>query len=374
MDKSILSTPLDMCANIFFFPLAPIILFNKLHFSLLVQNKIFLFTKNFNLIGVIDIKDLKKIAMSGQFSLKLKFFPHPLNDENRVLLIKTLSTIQRDAIVMSILPEGSMYHQDINFKKKLLLQIFRERRWFFNEAFNKAETILRECNLLMHNDIYDLFKDFKRIISDSKNKHRAFFEFKSLVFISSIGLVQTVLQNLFYNIKKVKFDTGDIEEMYHHVLMNFRTHRDSIHVEKGRRRINHRKRSSNLLKKGSKSKTIKLKENRENSIKSNEEDSNNPLSNNLESETKSNISEEFMLKGRPRYNKGDLHSKTNYIKHKMASIEGDVLTKPLYDKIIFNVTIPKYFGKEQKVLEINNSGYFMIYKRGKVRPKFNIVY
>jgi len=42
------------------------------------------------------------------------------------------------------------------------------------------------------------------------------------------------------------------------------------------------------------------------------------------------------------------------------------LTKPLFDRIIFNVTIPKYFGRGEKILEINNSGFFTIYKKGTV--------
>jgi hypothetical protein len=44
-----------------------------------------------------------------------------------------------------------------------------------------------------------------------------------------------------------------------------------------------------------------------------------------------------------------------------------MMTKPIYDKIIFNISIPKYIGKEQKVLEVSSSGYFMIYKKGKVK-------
>jgi hypothetical protein len=44
-----------------------------------------------------------------------------------------------------------------------------------------------------------------------------------------------------------------------------------------------------------------------------------------------------------------------------------VLSRHVYDKIQFNVTIWKYLTREQKILEINNSGFFVIYKKGKLR-------
>jgi hypothetical protein len=98
-----------------------------------------------------------------------------------------------------------------------------------------------------------------------------------------------------------------------------------------------------------------------------------------------NIDELLISKSRPRHKINNLNSninsenkrsKTNYIKHPSQiqgiSAKGSVklgdlaVTRPNYDKISFKVTFPKYFGKDEKILEINNNGFFKIYKKGKV--------
>jgi hypothetical protein len=61
------------------------------------------------------------------------------------------------------------------------------------------------------------------------------------------------------------------------------------------------------------------------------------------------------------------HSKTTWHKPSHMNKGNLIFDKPNYNRVLFNVNFVKYFGKEEKVLEITNNGIFSIYNRkGKV--------
>jgi hypothetical protein len=81
----------------------------------------------------------------------------------------------------------------------------------------------------------------------------------------------------------------------------------------------------------------------------------------------------------------DKRSNTNYVRSKKSNLDGDsrtsidldkvVMSKPSFEKISFNIFIPKYFGgRETKTLEVSKNGNFVIYKKGKVIKFYYIPY
>lgn len=227
---------------------------------------------------------------------------------------------------------------------------------FLNQIVVKNQSFLRETGMLFYKNVYDLIeKGYK-----PEDNFSDFYKFKLIIFIfSNCGFIKNNFEIIFYNIKRIKFERHELEEMYSYMLMSFRTHRDSIYVEKRKRIKNIRQKSNGQIIKNN-SRPISVVESHMKTQDNND--------------TADSSSVESYIKSRPRnrINNLDRHSKTNYVKHKSVlkgSIENYIVTKPVYENIKFNILIPKYFGKEQKVLEVSSSGTYSIYRKGKVKFK-----
>jgi hypothetical protein len=371
----------NIYSTFLFLPISPVIIERKFYFGYLEGNKVHLYTvqKNFKLVASIPLDDLKKINYIGKYSLLLKFYTQLKNEENKIIIIKLLSTYQREVIVDIILPETTNDKIDLE-KKSVLYKIIGDNKNYLNEYRLRLIEKLKKSNLVYNNNIYDIlhpttYLNFSLHLK-TKYMNQHLFKVMLLVF-SETGLVKKVFKILFFNINYIKYDTSDIEEMYNEFLMNFRTHRDSISVEMNRRKENQRRSGTHIrlkeqeddavLRKSSKTSEKDSYSSEINSKTFSEGEKDSSINNSVDS-----IIEEFNQKVRPRHkNNVDMRSKSNYIKqfshrNSLNNSNSLVVGKAEFDKIIFNITIPKYFGKDHKILEINKNGFFMIYKKEKV--------
>ena len=168
--------------------------------------------------------------------------------------------------------------------------------------------------------------------------------------------LNTVYKILFSQIKIIKYKKKDIEELVNNCLFSLRRHKDSVVSYTGSNRRNVRKMVAYETKIKEEHSSI-LKKSKTNSISSIHDDDDF-----FEKQTASRI--ENLEK----------HFKTAYQRNtkisSKISTDSNSFTKASYEKIIFNITTTKYMRREQKILEVNNSGIFNIYKKGKVNKIF----
>jgi hypothetical protein len=334
--------PFITASNYIHFQISNVIFNEKFYFCYLIENLVILFNADFKLISKIDLKNLKKINLSGRYSLILKFFSQLKNDNNLLLKIKLFSKFQRELIVNNILPNST---RDLKLLKQKLniYKILCDKKYLLDEFTIYLINKLELSGLLYNRDVYDILK------SKPTNKNQK-INFKKILFIfSEMGLIKNIFQILFYNIAYIKYDTSELEEMYNSSLMSIRTHRDSVVIR--RQGVNQRR-----------SQSIK-------SVYVNSEANINNKSEEINNVSLDTMIEEFESKNRPRHkNNNDQRSKSNYIKHSNFSPNGSLhdIKIPDYDKITFNVTIPKYFRTDHRTLEINKNGFFSIFKNDKV--------
>ena len=253
----------------------------------------------------------------------------------------------------------------------VIFKMIGDNKNFLDEFSLKLIEKLKKSGLLYYKNVYDVLhhpnNNFLAPIDQNKNSFK-----KIILLFSESGTIKKIFQIFFHNINIIKFDTSDLEDMYYEFLLNFRTHKDSMSAGMCRRR-EHGKRNTTSKNKisgendentNSRKSSTSSGSNKEEKIKLNSESENGSSMNN----SVDSIIEEFNNKVRPRHNNVDMRSKSNYIKQfsRRGSLNSINVCKAEYEKIIFNITIPKYFGKEYKILEINKNGFFMIYKKEKV--------
>ena len=351
LEKSFSRDSFEFYENVLRIEFFPVVIRKKLMYIYYKNGNIIFFSKKMNLLFEINIKKIKKISTSGRFSLLIKLFYNDKNSDNDSLqnfMIKFFSSSQREYLLEKILPYSSKSSYD-NFKKLTIIDICKDSFSFFNHISLVFSNRLKKTGHFYYSDIYKIF-DFK-----------INYDFKVFLILSEIGIIQKSFEDMYYNVENIWYDKQYLVEIYEEMLFSGKRHRDSITPKKLGK--------NNQL---GASKFQGRYELDENSL--NEEEMNlfRQYSKNMDNNAIDSLNENRDLYNmRRRHLMAIKKSKSicdkNFLRfNSFRSNEDFVLSKPVYDKITFNVMILRYLGKEQKVLEVNSGGFFLIYKKGKV--------
>jgi hypothetical protein len=309
---------------------------------------------------------LNKISVSGQYSLILKFFPNTTTGQRLVSCFKLISSESREDFIKHILKKTvTNYLYLKNCVNKVIFEILFKRKHFLNELSLKMKDILMENEMFYYNDIYDIFVETN--IQEN-------FKFKKIIFFfSKNGLIEKIFKILFYNITKIRYSDCDMEEIYYEYIISLRNH---IKVLKKKKRVESKRKSKidTLVKHEIPTNELRLKKMYE-KIRIYSEDY--EISNKVDADY-FNQERKFVKFEENFFNIRRSYTNKNLLKKKLGfsstSFDSITITKPVYNKIDFYVNIPKYLGKERKILEFSNLGCFTIYKKGKVKYfLFNLI-
>jgi len=330
----------------------PVLIKNTLLYLYHSKDTIYFFTKKLNFLFKLNIKEIRKSWTSGRFSLTIKLFDNQ-KDKNflnlQALVIKFFSKIQREYLLNKILPNTKKF-KDLKFQKSLIIKICKDSFSFFNFYNSKFLHKLKRGGLFYYPEVYKIF--------DIKLN----FDYKLFLILSEIGMINKTFNNMFYGIENIWFDSNDLHDAYDQILLSFKRHEDSIKIEG----------------KISKDKIKKTQE----TFSSNE--NSNLLLEKLKYDNQLQ-DDKFLMKAQIDNQSFNDDEFVNIRRHNMVfkrsrtlcnnnlqrgssynSYDDMILSRPVYDKIEFNVTVWKYLSREQKILEVNNSGFFVLYKKGKV--------
>lgn len=300
---------------------------------LMIDKSIYCYSPSLQLSNSLNIVDLKNAMPSGRYSLFVKFY----STFDEKLKIKLFSRKERDVILDILFPDSEGHSEKIR-DTLILLHILKKDRTFFAQLLNSFVNHARKTGVLYYPVVYDMLMT---------HDHSKAIKLPLLILVlTSSSLLQRVNRVLFSQVRCMKYKTKDLERMITDILQSYRKHRDSIDTTPKKRRT-----------------TVTKMELYESKIK--EDASNESLDT-----VAADIS--FELAPRPRnlrYGALDNRFNTVYKRNtnvSKLSMDSSNLGKAVYDKISFNIAVAKYIGKEQKVLDIQESGVFSIYKKGKV--------
>jgi hypothetical protein len=299
-----------------------IVMFYKRIYFISIHDKQLLFlNRRLEMAFTINIDKLKTIIIKNRYTILLKFYKGwGIND----LILRFLSIQDKSKFLNDILPD-SPKDKDIIFFRLVLLHMIRDRKIALSSVINRAIYKLSSTSFFYSSGLYSLLKAPK-------------LSFPKLFFIfNNICVLEKLLGCLVFNQSYIRLKVNHDE-----IIDGYRNHRDSM-------RIIRKKRKETL-------KAIGVK-----------------VNGRLEpipgiSRVKTS---DDGFRGRNRGVQYIPHSKTTY--HKKSYISNNKLfDKPKFNRVIFNVMQVRYFGKDEKILEINNNGIFSIYnKKNKVNKLLN---
>lgn len=322
----------------------------KLYYLHTIDKELFIISKNLNVLGSIDVKQVRKFAYPTKKIINMKFFPNKKDVD--IYGLNLQSRKNRNFLLKSILEyiwnENST--RETIFRKTLILKLLKQNKLKIYEILIKMKIYLHKKRSYYYYDVHRYVEDVSSV--EKLNLGKIFFLFANLSFVLKIFSI------LFLDTRTIKYDRHFMEDLYYEMLISQKRHKDSILIIKSDRRRNRRRKRESL-----------------NSIlRDQQEEYGNGSSKDRKGcppESEGNSDE--MVRSRPRGNHQNLYmldkrSKTNYIKKSNQRMSSGYLSldKPLFGKILFNITTQCFFGKENKILEVNDSGVFLIYKKGKV--------
>jgi hypothetical protein len=334
-----------------------------------IQDQLFyLLSSGLTFIHKFQLNTIKSISLNGKHAVVIKFFNFEF-----MLNISFFSSQDRESL-LNIILRVEANTQEINFCKFLreltLIIIYDQPLILNNLLFCTRMKLLNDCNHFYQKYFYDTL---------ATNTYS--FNLIMLILTQTLSL-QMLYKICFLDIKIIKYKRSLLELIYDDMILKTRKHNDSLYLNQ---------RSKSLKKE----KKLKLIVNTQMEIDLNLEDENEDEgddeitfkaknkklspSKTMVSDNKGSIEEEedyfgedLSIKQRPR-NRGGVYQnrlqfleKRSYtefaLKSPNLSIAESVLSikKPIYDKIAFNITIPKMFGKEKKILQVKQNGEFSI--------------
>jgi hypothetical protein len=209
------------------------VIFNKLLFIHLSNDKLFIFNKILNLIATIDLKHLKNAVINGKYSLILKFFPeYSINFLN----IKFLSNVDRASFIDDIL--NYLKRDDLTiFKKRLMLEMLKDDQTLINKIMCLGIKYVSNHNLIYQQEIHNINHKCQNSYNFIRKNNVKCLPI-ILFLLSQINLIQKCNKILFLPMNNVKYDSTHLDEIYFEMVRVTRTHKDSIyHAKKERRRV-----------------------------------------------------------------------------------------------------------------------------------------
>jgi hypothetical protein len=308
-----------------------------------LDKKIYVLSKSFILFDIIDIKEFQRVIQEGQRTIKLKFYDKNMND----IQIKLFSKKDLFLIVKNMLPFDSppKQYQYLQHAITTMLNSTDSLR-VLNYMVNKSKQIISSSRVFYQPEVYDLLhfniKDnIKNKNMSNKCGRKLFF---SIFFIfNNLKTINNVYNNIYPFRNKLYFSRKKIMNMSEKNPLRVLFFE---HEQRFERPTSSVADFLDSLEESINKKDFKIIEIKKHA----------PI---LKSSRISNIIYD------PQYI--EIFNYLSLNSEKIESISKSRNNSVKFDKVVFNITIPKSFGnKEHKTLELNNNGSFIICERDRV--------
>jgi hypothetical protein len=287
-----------------------VILDGRIYFIYINVKHLVIFNKKLCVINVINIDKLKKIIIRDEYSILLKFYKGNNIDH---LTFQFLSVQDNLKFINDILPDSLKDLARI-YKRMVILHMIRDKRLACSPIIEKLK-----IPLISRSSYYTSG------LSSILNKR---LTINKLVFmLNSCYVVEMIYNCLAYNMNYIS-DKVDSEDIVAHIRRTLH-HRDSMKIIHERRRIEYRK-------------SLQFRK----------------------SQCEAGDISDDCHRFRHKKIQYIPYSKTIYHQPTYKSNESRRnFNKLKFNRVIFNVMLVKYFGKDEKALEIKSNNIVSIYNK-----------
>ena len=347
-----------------------------------IDQKIYVLSKSLIILDIIDIKDFQKVIPEGRLTIKLFFFNSKNVIQIRNFSKSNLYNLAKNFLMLNNPKED--YHFNYHYIKLAVTTLLNSRHSnrILNLMVNKTKEIISDSMYYYHREVYDLVNfNIKENINNKNLSNKLsrklffsiFFMFSQLKSLYKVyNCIYPFRNKLYFSKKKVMTmsEKNPIrvlfyqhEERFERPKSNVADLLDALEDE-----------DNNIS-------NSSISVNTDNKSKSNLSNTNNTSNISNTSKTSSKVTQRRTLE----YKKHTPILKTskisaiiydpqyieifNYLSVNTEKIERATKSRKdsIFNKVVFNITIPKSFGKkEHKTLELNNNGNFIICERDRV--------
>ena len=321
-----------------------------------MSNKIYILSKSFIIYEIIDIKDYQRVVHEGRYTIKLKFYNSKSDIQIRHFSNSNLTSYVKNFLMLNNPNEG--YHYIKHTVAKILNT--HDAKRVLNFMVNSTKKLLSKSSYYYHQEVYDLInfnikEHILNITNLSKKLSRKLF-FSTFFMFSQLKSLHNIYKSIYPFRNKLYFSKKKVMSMDENNPIRVLFEQNESRFERPRSKVadilDSLEEYNNSITKDEKDIGIIKNKVKHLTLKKHA-----PI---IKTSRISTIIYDPQYIEIFNYSYNDSEKIENIAKSRKDSVN--------FNKVVFNITIPKSFGKkEHKTLELNNNGNFIIAERDKVR-------